>query len=176
MGNKKNIIYLILGLGLGIIITNILHSAYPKVEFTDLSENEIIERARDLGMVPIKESIKVEKEPGESKDQEVEKTLEKLEEALERLEKSEKIQEVIETEELREDDIGEEKEVIIDSGSNLTEVATRLYEMDVIESKDEFIKLVRANNLSRKIVTGKYIIKKGSSHSEIIKLLTGANP
>lgn len=171
MGNKKNIIYLILGIGLGIIITNILHSAYPKVEFAELDENTIIERARDLGMVSIKESIKVEKGTGEIKDTELDKTLEKLEEALKRLENAEKTQ----IKEL-EENIEEEKEVVIKSGSNLVQVSRLLYDADLIDDMDEFIEFVVGENLSRKIITGRYKIKNNSSYSDIIHILTDRKP
>lgn len=168
MINKKNIIYLIFGLGLGIIITNVLHSAYPKTEFVDLGENEIIERARDLGMVLLKESIELGEEAKEDKVDELEKTIKKLEEELNELEE-------IEVEEPEDENIPEEKEVVISSGSNLTEVAKQLYDMDLIDDEEEFIKFVIRENLSRKIITGKYKINNNSSYSEIIYTLTDRN-
>lgn len=168
MTNKKNIVYLILGLGLGIIITNILHSTYPKIKFVELNDNEIIERARDLGMVSIKESIKTGKETVETEADELEKIAEKLEKEVKELEESEKN----ETEAI----IEEEILVVIESGMNLTQIASHLYDIDVIEDVEEFAKLVRQNGLSKKMSSGQYAIKKASSYSEIIKLLTGVNP
>lgn len=161
MGNKKNIIYLILGLGLGIIITNIVHSAYPKKEFVELSDDTITEKARELGMVPLKENIIIDKSNEDSRDKELEEISKKLEEALIRLEKSEEV----ETERL-------EEEIVIESGWNLTKVAEQLYLMDLIDDQDEFTKFVIGENLSRKIITGKYKIKYGSSYLEIINILT----
>lgn len=157
MGYKKNITYLILGLGIGIIITNILHSAYPKLEVVELDDNTIIERARGLGMVPIKESIKIEKE-----------------ELKEELSEETGVEEW--KEEYIEDKIfEEEKEIIIESGSNLTTVAEQLYNMNLIDDKDEFSKFVHSQNLSRKIITGRYKIKENSSYSKIIHILTHKN-
>lgn len=164
MGNKKYITYLILGLGLGIIITNILHSAYPKVQLVEVNDDTIIERARELGMVPVKESIKIGKDTEEAKDKELEEVLEDVLEEIEEEIEDENVEEKIEI------------EIEIERGANLTGIATYLYEIGLIEDKDEFTKLVRANDLSSKIDYGDYKIKKGSSYSEIIKLLTGINP
>lgn len=71
MEDKNKIIYLMLGLGIGIIIANILHSFYPKYQLIDLSDDQIIERATELGMVKLKESIKIKKEPVEEKEEEI---------------------------------------------------------------------------------------------------------
>ena len=163
MGNKKYIIYLILGLGLGIILTNIVHSAYPKKEFVELNDDMIIEKARELGMVPLKENIKIDKGIEDPRDKELEEVSNQLEEALLRLEKSEEI----ETGKFE-----EEVEVSIESGWNLTQVAEQLYLMDLIDDKDEFTKFVISENLSRKIITGKYKISYNSSYLEIINILT----
>lgn len=156
MENKKYITYLILGLGIGIIITNILHSAYPKVELVDLNDDVIVERARELGMVPIKESIKIGKD---------------IEEEVEEIEEVEEVEEIEEVEL-----ISEEIEIVIEKGSSLTEVASYLYDIGLIENKDEFADMVRANKLSGKIDYGYYNINKASSNYEIIEILTGINP
>ena len=177
MISKKNIVYLILGLGLGIIITNILHSTYPKIEFLELDDNAIIERARDLGMVPIKEAIKVDKETVEPEDDKLEETAEEIKDKLEDLKESE-TEEIIEelAEVTTEGENLEEILVVIESGMFLTQVSEVLYDNGLIEDEFEFSSLVRANDLSKKITAGKYKIKKASSYGEIIKLLTGVNP
>lgn len=157
MENKKYITYLILGLGIGIIITNILHSAYPKVELVDLNDDVIVERARELGMVPIKESIKIGKDIEEEVKEEVE--------------------EIEEIEEVQEDEIiNGEIEIIIEKGSSLTEISSYLQDIGLIENKEEFADIVRAHKLSGKIDYGYYTIKKASSNYEIIEILTGINP
>ena len=164
MKSKKYITYLILGLGLGIIITNILYSAYPKVELVELNDDVIVERARELGMVPVKESIKLGKD---IEDPEY-KGSEEVEEEVIKLEESEEVE--------KGEIINEEIEIVIERGANLTEIAIYLYEIGVIENKDDFADVVRANNLSGKIDYGYYNIKKDSSNYEIIEILTGINP
>lgn len=149
MGNKNKILYLILGIGIGMIVTNILHSFYPKLEYIELSDDTIIERARDLGMVNLKKGIKIEKEIVDNKDEgEVIKEVEKL-----------KVEEL-------------EEEIVVESGSGLTTVAIKLYNAGLIDNKDEFIWFVKDEKLDKKIITGIYKIKHNSPYSEIIKILT----
>lgn len=157
MGDNNKIIYLILGLGIGIIMTNMLHSFYPKFEYVELSEEAIIERARDLGMIKLKESIKVEKD---KVDNEV--NIEK-----DKVDKEVKIEE--EPVELK------VREVIVEEGSGLTEVAKQLYNADLIDDMEKFILFVRGEKLDKKIIIGKHEIKPNSSYSEIIKMLTDRN-
>lgn len=145
---KNKLIYLILGIGIGIILTNIVYSLYPKVEYVDLSDDKIIERAMDLGMVKLKESIKIEKSPVEKKE------------------------EIKEPEDLKEEEHVLKKEIVIESGSDLSTVAKKLYNENLIQDQEGFIFYVRGKGLDRKIITGIYIIEKGSSYSEIISILT----
>lgn len=55
MSDKFKLPYLILGLGIGIIITNLLYSINPKVEYREYTEEEIVSLAKELGMVFVKE-------------------------------------------------------------------------------------------------------------------------
>lgn len=57
MFNKTKFSYIILGLGIGILLTSIIYIFNPVVEYRDYSEEEIVELASELGMVFIKESI-----------------------------------------------------------------------------------------------------------------------
>lgn len=64
---RQKIPYLLLGIGIGILMTNIVYSLYPKVEYKEYSQEEIIRKAEELGMVFLKEAIKVEKPVGDEK-------------------------------------------------------------------------------------------------------------
>jgi cell division protein YceG involved in septum cleavage len=55
--------YILLGIGIGILLTNIIYNFYPKVEYKEYSQEEIIERAKELGMVFLKDVIKVDSPP-----------------------------------------------------------------------------------------------------------------
>ncbi|QQY78770.1 YceG-like family protein [Keratinibaculum paraultunense] len=57
MFSKNKFPYIVLGLGIGILLTNIIYVFNPVVEYKDYSEAEIVELASELGMVFIKESI-----------------------------------------------------------------------------------------------------------------------
>ncbi len=153
MKGKNKIVYLILGIGIGIIVTNILNSAYPKIEYVELSEEKIIKEASELGMVKIKENIdtkktKIEKKNEENKDIEINE-----EDPVE---------------------IGENisREIVIESGSNLTGVTKDLYEKKLIDDEEDFIYFVRDSGLEKKLNVGTYNIEDGSNYSEIIEKLT----
>lgn len=148
MDGKHKIIYLILGIGIGIIITNILHSFYPRLEYIQLSDDIIIERARDLGMVNLKENIKIEKEIIDEKEEILEKKVEEVKEEV------------------------KEVEIVVESGSGLTKVATQLHDADLIDNKEEFILLVKGKKLDKKIATGRFKVKSNNSYTEIIEILT----
>lgn len=60
MKNTKNKPYIILGIGVGIILTTTIYSIFPKVEYSQMTDEMVIERAKELGMVGLKESIKNE--------------------------------------------------------------------------------------------------------------------
>ena len=154
MENKHKILYLLLGIGVGIIIANILHSAYPKIQYVELNESQIVERAKELGMVSLKESIKTEKETVEdTKD---------IEEDIGKIEELEEVEETIEVEEM---------ELVVQSGSSLTRVARQLYDLGLIESQEEFIIFVKDRKQDKKIITGKYKIRSDASYEDIIETI-----
>lgn len=49
--------YILLGVGIGIIITSVFFMLNPKIKYVEYSNEAIIEKAKDLGMIPLKESI-----------------------------------------------------------------------------------------------------------------------
>lgn len=159
MIKKTKIAFLTLGIGIGIIISSTLHSLYPKIKLIELEDEMIIERARELGMVNLKDSIKVDIPKETPKE-----TLK--DESLEQIENDVSLAVDDELEEI------EEIEIVVESGSILTEVATNLYDTKLIEDKDDFISFVRNKKLDKKIITGIYRIKYNSSYEEIIQILT----
>lgn len=50
-------IYILLGVGIGIIITSVFFMLNPKIKYVEYSNEEIMEKAKDLGMVPLKETL-----------------------------------------------------------------------------------------------------------------------
>ncbi|NLJ98787.1 MAG: endolytic transglycosylase MltG [Tissierellia bacterium] len=95
MLNRCRLLFLTLGIGIGIILTNIIYLANPPVKHIEYSEEEIISKAKDLGMVFIKKSIDTNSNKEESNEIEVEEvklivepgdTLEKISRKLYELE------------------------------------------------------------------------------------------
>lgn len=145
MNKKVKLAYLFLGIGIGIIFVNVLYSFYPQIKYMDIGDDIIIERARELGMVNLKESINMDN----LKDELIEEE---------------------EKEEVEEPKV--EIKIVVESGSSLTSVARKLYRAELIEDMDEFILFVKEKKLDKKIITGEYKIESGSSYDEIIETLT----
>lgn len=144
MDKKIKTTYLLLGIGIGLIVASTLYSFYPKVEYMDLSDDIIIEKARELGMVWLKENIDIESINNRVTDEEIGETVKEI----------------------------SEKEIVVESGSSLTIVVKKLYDANLIDDIDEFILFVKDKKLDKKIRTGRYKIKLDSSHDEIIEILT----
>lgn len=159
MDKKIKITYLFLGVGIGIIIASTLYSFYPKIEYMDLTDDIIMERARGLGMVGLKESIDVINME-ELADEE--NTMESANDEMKEVPKD--IEEI-------KVEVGE-REIVVESGSSLTRVSKQLYNADLIDNIDEFILFVKDKKLDKKIVTGRYKIELNSSYDEIIEILT----
>ncbi|TCU65358.1 YceG-like family protein [Tissierella praeacuta] len=145
MNKRIKLAYLTLGIGIGMIFTNILYSFNPNIKYLDLEDEAIIEKAKELGMVNLKQSIEVENIK---------------EDAIEEKKEDEVIEPIIET------------EIIVESGSNLTRVAKNLYDANLIKDVDEFVLFVKGKKLDKKIRTGRYKIKSNSSYDDIIEILT----
>lgn len=59
MKNKTNIFYMSLGIGIGIILTSFIFILNPKIKYIDYNDEEIIEKAKQLGMVSVKDKIEI---------------------------------------------------------------------------------------------------------------------
>ena len=57
MLDKFRLPYLVLGLGIGIILTSTIYTLNPNVKYKEYTEEEIIAAATDLGMIFVKDSI-----------------------------------------------------------------------------------------------------------------------
>ena len=56
---KQRLPFILLGIGIGIILANIVYSFVPNVEYREYTDEEIIEQAKGLGMIFIKDNIEV---------------------------------------------------------------------------------------------------------------------
>lgn len=143
MKNIK-IVYLSLGLGIGIILSNILYSVFPQIEYVNLSDEDIIKRAEGLGYVSIKEKISLEKDKTSEKDNI------KIEERL----------------------VKESVKINILEGDTLKDIAEKLLELKLIENEEEFILNVEEENMDKRFAYGIFEVPVNSNYNQIIDLLT----
>lgn len=160
MENKKPLAYLFLGLGLGIIISNLMNTIYPQKETVSLSDQEVVLRAEELGMTWIKDKIVREDESTR------EDSKKSVEEAVEEVPE---IEETIEEEKESEPDL---IDLYIDKGLNSREISELILESGLIDNKDEFENFVKKQGKDKLIIYGRYKIPKGSSFDEILNILT----
>lgn len=147
MTKRSKITYLTLGIGIGLIIASTFYSFYPQIEQESLSDDIIIERAKELGMVSLKESINIEK-------------LEKEET------NNDKDQVSIDEPYI---------ELKIEKGEILQDIANKLFVLELIDDKEEFILLAEDKMRDKMFAYGTYNIKMNTSYSTIIKILTKYN-
>ncbi len=147
---KTKIVYLTLGLGIGLVISNILYSIFPNFKYIDLSESDIIERAQELGYVSIKEKIKAE-EDKEEPEKSVELSSEELDES-----KAE----------------AKDIEIKILEGDTLKDITRKLLDLGLIENEEKFILAVEEKDMDKNFAYGKFYLPLDLDYSEIIRLLT----
>ncbi len=149
--NKAIIGYVLLGFGIGILMTTSLFYFNPIIRYETLTEDEIKQKASELGMYELHSVI------DDCEDKEV------------NLELNKSIQN-------KEDKALEEQDSIMDfeikQGENTEIIIERLFEKGIIEDKDEFLDLVKKQNVEKKFQYGKYKINKGISYNELLNIIT----
>ncbi len=152
--NKMNKLFLVLGLGIGLLISSLLNIAYPKIKYIPYTDSQIIEKARELGMVPLKEAISNSNSNNE-----------------------EEIAATSSTDSGKNDNPAEEKnhtvEFVINKGDNSERIVNKLFEEGIIKDKEEFTKKIVEKELQRKFKHGVYELKIDMEYDSIIKILTG---
>lgn len=141
MKDKINVFYIILGIGIGIIVTSLIFILKPKIKYVDYSDDEIIKKAKELGMVSVKEKIELNEEKDKRETDEKEDAKEEI--ILFRVE----------------------------NDDTLTSVADRLLKKELIANKEDFIQFAKYKEADKKLRTGDYKLEKNSSYNEIIKIL-----
>ena len=136
--------YILLGIGIGILLTNIIYDFHPKVEYREYSQDEIIEMAKEMGMVFLKDSIKVE---SSTQDEQVLENAESVEDGPINV------------------------QFVIEQGEFLEEIARNLYSEGIIDDVDSFMKYVRSKGLDRRFRVGTYTLSTGMNYDEIIDVL-----
>ncbi len=148
MKKRTKLAYLVLGIGIGIIVSSTLYSILPNVKYIELSDDIIRKKAIELGMINLKESINLDNSSKEKNQNKNEVATENV------LEKDEYV--IIE----------------IEKGYTLEDVAKNLFKSGLIDNEEEFILLAEDKTLDKKFNYGKFKIKYNTSYSTIIKILT----
>ncbi len=156
MKNIK-IVYLILGLGIGMTLSNILYGIFPEIEYVNLSDEDIISRAQELGYVSIKEKILFKEDEHITEDNE--QTQEKTDEIEESYDSEEQI-------------IGNFIQIRIIEGDTLKNIANKLLKLGLIEDEEEFILAVEEKEMDKKFAYGTFNISPNADYDQIINLLT----
>ncbi len=154
---KGKVVYLILGFGMGLVLSSIIYYFFPQVRTINLSDSEVIERARGLGYVSLKESIEVQKEEKEGKEN---KDTEQLKVSLENKDNISDLEEI------------EYIEVQIKEGDTLNIISNKLFTLGIIKDQREFIEFTEDKNLDTKFAYGTFKIDKDADYSEILKIVT----
>lgn len=78
MLDKFRLPYLVLGLGIGIVLTSTIYTLNPNIKYREYTEEEIITAATDLGMIFVKDSIDISQNKEKNKEKKEEKKEEKI--------------------------------------------------------------------------------------------------
>jgi len=152
---------LIIGLGLGIILTATFLIFIPKESLTN---EDIIERAKDLGML-------------DPLDLAPEKFVLSEEEIISRARRIGMIFKTENTNYLEQEDVkpdGDEEEIVtifIPRGLKSKDISIILFENHLIDDAEEFDLYLRKVNVDRVIGDGYFNISKGSNYEKITKTL-----
>jgi hypothetical protein len=151
MFNKYRLPFIILGIGIGIILTNTIYIFNPQIEYRDYSEKEIIAQATEMGMVFIKDNI----ETSSIEESDANSLVQK-----ERLEnEGKKVEE-------------EEIQFKIEYGDSLDRVSKRLYKLGIIDNIQEFQKFAKDKKADKKLRVGSYKLRLNSNYETLIKTFT----
>ena len=146
MLNRHRLPFFLLGIGIGIILTNTIYTFNPNIKYKDYSEEEIIAEAMDLGMVFIKDNIDVS-----SKKEECSET---------------SINDIKEE--------GQKKEIqfTVEYGDSLEKVSKGLYESEIINDAEKFQRFAKDKKMDKKLRVGTYMFSPNLDYETIINILT----
>lgn len=183
--NKSKIYHLLLGIGLGIIITSSLNIVFNKTEKIEYTDEQVIERAKTLGMISIKENI--ENNDKEKKKEKDKKEKEKPSEEVSKVDDNPEVETTKESDETIESqtkpDSNQQKAeaqaghklIVIDTKDTASSIIKKLKTNGIIENEKELKELVVSHNLQRKFRSGTYEIKENSTYEEVLKKLIKEN-
>lgn len=174
--NKITFGYFLRGLGIGILFTTIIciiHTNRLQKEYTPLSQEEIIEKAKEYGMVEALDQTldALEKEENNKAQSTPAPATELPTTSSPENEKTESNMKEDNTQDKEDNKVTLER-IEIEKGDSLKEVARKLKEVHIIEDEGAFKEYFNRKKLGSKVMIGTYNIPIGYSYSDIAKLIT----
>lgn len=187
---KSNLLYMILGIGIGITVCSIALMIKPSVEVREYTSDEIKEAAIEMGFGDMKDLIEANtklkkdledthKEFNKSKDE-----VSKLKNTLETINNEfEELRTLVKTNEDGKVKIENKKSetvisdsgsvmIVVDKGDTSQEVTSKLFDKGLISNKEDFLDTFYKLKATRKIQYGKFNIDKNLGYEKIIEIIT----
>ena len=171
--------YYMRGLGIGVLVTAILMSVTLNGKTEKLSDEEIIARAEELGMVMEYDDVvladtvsdnqteKPAEEPEEKPEEKPETAVAEEDEVSE--EESNITSEEAQIEEIETD---QTVEITVQGGDGSQTVARKLAQAGLIDDAQAYDKYLCSNGYDKRICTGTHTIPIGAGEEEIAKIIT----
>lgn len=138
---------LLLGVGIGIILTSSILYFNPRIEYKEYTDEEIVSKYTEI-------KLKNERKASNSKEDNNKNKVNDLEEENEQQEEK-KI-----------------KEMVINEGESIKDIIDRLYELNIIDNKEKFLDRLKERKSTQKIQYGEYDIEIPINYDEIIDEIT----
>ncbi|WP_026894037.1 hypothetical protein [Clostridiisalibacter paucivorans] len=145
MPNKNRLIYMLLGMGIGIVLTSIVAILNPVIKYRDYSQQDLEMLAREYMIEEMRENRDEERVSVKTKvDRQDSNTNEEITEI----------------------------EFEIDKGENSKEVIEKLYEKGIIENVDDFTDRVVERNLQKRFQYGIYEVTIPIDYDSLLDRIT----
>ncbi|WP_425446926.1 hypothetical protein [Dethiothermospora halolimnae] len=148
--DSKKYVYILLGIGIGLIIGGSVALLSPKVKYKykEYTDEEILKRATEIKLDKIKNK---DTDSSKKKDNKVKDNIVKDEE-----------------------DNKENKMIkfIIEEGEKSQDIINNLYNKEIIDDKEQFRDIMIKENAEKSFIYGIYNIEEGLSNEEVLKILT----
>ncbi len=178
--------YYMRGLGIGILVTAILMSVTLNGKTEKLTDEEIIARAEELGMVQEYENIVLadtvsDNEAEEKIEEKIPDTSQEKPQAAstdsEEPEETEETEDPQEAEGVQEQPVqeiitDETVQIVVQGGDGSQTVARKLAEAGLVEDMTAYDKYLCRNGYDKRICTGTHTIPVGATEEEIAKIIT----
>lgn len=183
--------YYMRGLGIGVLVTAILMSVTLNGKTEKLSDEEIIARAEELGMVMEYDDVVLADTVSENQTEKPAEEPEEKPETVTAEEPAEKPGEEQETAVAEEDEVSEEEsnitseetqieeietdqtvEITVQGGDGSQTVARKLAQAGLIDDAQAYDKYLCSNGYDKRICTGTHTIPIGAGEEEIAKIIT----